>query len=494
MKIQKLDGNQLTLFLFVLCLVCGLDAVSLQADESRPNIVMILCDDLGFGDLSVNGHPHIRTPNLDKLAATGIRFTNFYSAAPVCSPSRVGLMTGRSPNRAGVYDWIPEFRGPKSDARERVHMQQHEVTLPQLLKQAGYSTCMAGKWHCNSSFNSPEQPQPDDAGFDHWLATQNNAGPSHENPVNYVRNGQQVGRIEGFSCQIAVNEVVGWLETQKKNHPDQPFFVYLPFHEPHEPVASPQDLVALYKDVAFSEDQAQYFANVHNVDLAVGRLIESLERMQLRENTIIVFSSDNGPETLNRYKNGNRSWGQTGILRGMKLHTHDGGFHVAGIMNWPAGIKEARVVNTAASSLDLLPTFCELADAIVPAERNLDGISLVPLLKTGEAPQRTQPLLWVYYNAINDARVAMRHGPWKVMARLNGGSFPRLENLTPENLKKAQAAELTDFEIYNLEQDPGETLNLVGRELSNEQELTTLLRKQYSALANDSFSWARQAR
>lgn len=494
MKIQKLDGKQFALFLFVLCLVCGLDTVSLQADESRPNIVMILCDDLGFGDLSVNGHPHIQTPNLDKLAATGIRFTNFYSAAPVCSPSRVGLMTGRSPNRAGVYDWIPEFRGPKSDARERVHMQQHEVTLPQLLKQAGYSTCMAGKWHCNSSFNSPEQPQPDDAGFDHWLATQNNAGPSHENPVNYVRNGQQVGRIEGFSCQIAVNEVVGWLEKQKENHPDQPFFLYLPFHEPHEPVASPQDLVTLYKDVAFSEDQAQYFANVHNVDLAVGRLIESLERMQLRKNTVIVFSSDNGPETLNRYKNGNRSWGQTGILRGMKLHTHDGGFHVAGIMNWPAGIKEARVVNTAASSLDLLPTFCELADARVPAERKLDGISLVPLLKSGEAPQRTQPLLWVYYNAINDARVAMRHGPWKVMARLNGGSFPRLENLTPENLKKAQAAELTDFEIYNLEQDPGETLNLVGRELSNEQELTALLRKQYSALTNDSFAWAPQAR
>ena len=481
--------KRLTVFLLTL-IMATIDMRSLlHAEESRPNIVIVLCDDLGFGDLGVNGHPHIQTPNLDRLAATGIRFTNFYSAAPVCSPSRVGLMTGRSPNRAGVYDWIPESKDPKSDARERVHMQRHEVTLPQLLKQAGYATCMAGKWHCNSRFNSPEQPQPNDAGFDHWLATQNNAGPSHENPVNYVRNGQRVGPMEGFSCQIAVGEAVGWLEKQKENNPEQPFFLYLPFHEPHEPVASPAELVAKYRDVAFTEDQAQYFANVHNVDLAVGLLLESLERMQLRENTIIVFSSDNGPETLNRYKTGHRSWGRTGILRGMKLHTHDGGFHVAGIMNWPTGIREPRVVTSAASSLDLLPTLCELARTSVPAERTLDGISLVSMFKTGEVPERTQPLLWVYYNAINDARVAMRHGPWKVLARLNGGEFPRLENLTPESLKKAQAAELTDFEIYNLEQDPGETLNLVGRELVQEQELTALLRTQYAALAADSFAW-----
>lgn len=484
-----MSKRRFRLFLLTLILA-SIDMTSLlHADETRPNIVIVLCDDLGFGDLSVNGHPHIRTPNLDRLAATGLRFTNFYSAAPVCSPSRVGLMTGRSPNRAGVYDWIPESKEPKSDARERVHLQRHEITLPQLLKQAGYATCMAGKWHCNSRFNSPEQPQPNDAGFDHWLATQNNAGPSHENPANYVRNGLRVGPLEGFSCQIAVGEVVGWLEKQKENHPDQPFFLYLPFHEPHEPVASPAELVAQYRDVALNEDQAQYFANVHNVDLAVGRLLESLERLQLRENTIIVFSSDNGPETLNRYKTGNRSWGRTGILRGMKLHTHDGGFHVAGIMNWPAGIREPRVVTSAASSLDLLPTFCELARTAVPPERTLDGISLASTFKTGEVPERTQPLLWVYYNAINDARVAMRHGPWKVLARLNSGKFPRMENLTPESLKKAQTAELTDFEVYNLEQDPGETLNLVGRERVHEQELKALLRAQYGALAADSFAW-----
>jgi len=461
-----------------------------MADE-RPNIVIILCDDLGFGDLGVYGHPHIQTDNLNRLAGEGIRFTNFYSAAPVCSPSRVGLMTGRSPNRAGVYDWIPESKQPQPDARDLVHLRREEVTLPQLLKNAGYATCMAGKWHCNSHFNSDDQPQPDDAGFDHWFSTQNNAAPSHENPTNYVRNGQRVGPLTGFSCQLAVDEAITWLTARQTEHPQQPFFVYLPFHEPHEPVASPSELVEKYRTVAFQEDQAQYFANVHNVDLATGRLVAALERMQLRENTVIIFSSDNGPETLNRYKTGNRSWGQTGLLRGVKLHTHDGGFHVAGIINWPAGIREGKVIDTAVSSLDLLPTLCELAGAPVPAERKLDGISLAPLFDGRDLPERRQPLLWTYFNAINDARVAMRHGPWKVLARINGGKFPRYENLTPARLAEVQTAELTDFEIYDTTTDPGETLNLAGRGLATEQQLTELLNSEYRALAGDSFAWSR---
>ncbi len=211
----------------------------LFAQDTRPNIVIILCDDLGYGDLASYGHPHISTPNLDKMAAEGIRFTNFYSTAPVCSPSRVGLLTGRSPNRAGIYDWIPSAKEPKPDAREQVHMRKEETTIPKLLKQAGYATAMVGKWHCNSNFNSIEQPQPIDAGFDHWMATQNNAAPSHENPKNFVRNGEEVGELEGYSCHIVVDEGIQWLENHTQQNPTQPFFLYLAFHEPHEPVASP---------------------------------------------------------------------------------------------------------------------------------------------------------------------------------------------------------------------------------------------------------------
>ncbi|MEZ6062433.1 MAG: sulfatase-like hydrolase/transferase [Planctomycetaceae bacterium] len=463
--------------------------LSSTVHAERPNIVIILCDDLGYGDLSIHEHPHIRTPNIDRLAGEGIRFTNFYSTAPVCSPSRVGLLTGRSPNRAGVYDWIPPANQPRPDAREQVHMRRGEVTVAHLLKNAGYATCLAGKWHCNSDFNGASQPQPGDAGFDHWMATQNNAAPSHENPANYVRNGNAVGRIEGYSCQIAADEAIAWLTRRREANPDKPFFIYLPFHEPHEPVASPPELVELYRDVAWHPDQAQFFANVHNVDLAVGKVVAALETLNVRNNTLIVFTADNGPETLNRYRTANRSWGTTGILRGMKLHTHDGGFHVAGIMNWPAKIRPGQVIDAPASALDLLPTACELAGTELPPNRPLDGISLVSLFESGSMPDRSKPLVWTYYNGINDARVAMRHGKWKVLARLNGGEFPRRENLIPDTLAEAKSAELSDFEIYNVQHDPGETQNLTDTDLPEQAQLIEALESGYRELVSDSPAW-----
>lgn len=487
-------------------------AGSLLAADPRPSIIVILCDDLGAGDLSCQGHPVIRTDCLDLLAAEGIRFTNFYSAAPVCSPSRTGLLTGRSPNRAGIYDWIPAVGerqarkagsekaekgradgGNRPDARDQVHLRREEITLPALLKAAGYDTCLSGKWHCNSRFNSPDQPQPGDFGFDHWFATQNNAGPSHHNPTNFVRNGSPTGPLEGYSCQLVVDEVVHWLKQRDTSTETPPFFAYLAFHEPHEPVASPPELVTRYQSKAANDDQAQYFANVHNVDRAVGRLLQQLDYLGVRQNTLIVFSSDNGPETLRRYVAGKRSWGTTGGLRGMKLHTHDGGFHVAGIMNWPAGIRPEQVSDVPASSLDLLPTLLQLAGVEPPPNHPLDGISLADLLLEGRTPQRSKPLLWAYYNAINDARVAMRHGPWKVLARLNGGQLPRYENLTPERLAEVQRAALTDLEIYNLTSDPGETLNLAGRGLAEEAELRELLQREYQELASDSPAWDPQS-
>jgi arylsulfatase A len=472
---------------FITLLHCGILATSAIAD--RPNIVIILCDDLGYGDLGVHGHPHIQTPNIDRLANQGIRFTSFYSTAPVCSPSRVGLLTGRSPNRAGVYDWIPEARQPRPDAREQVHMQKGEVTIAQLLKNAGYATCMAGKWHCNAAFNSPDQAQPHDAGFDHWMATQNNAAPSHENPVNYVRNGKPVGKIEGYSCQIAADEVINWLMAHTEERSEQPFFIYLPFHEPHEPVASPPELVEQYTGVTWHPDQAQYFANVHNVDLAVGKVVQTLQKLGVRDNTLIAFTSDNGPETLKRYRSANRSWGNTAHLRGMKLHTHDGGFHVAGIVNWPGGIKPGQVVDTPASALDLLPTACALADVPVPVHRSLDGVNLASLFITGQAPARKKPLVWAYYNGINAARVAMRHGQWKVLACLNGGSFPKRQNLTPTGLAEAKSARLTDFEIYDISADPGELSNLAGHDCAQQAELIARITSGYDELVNDSPAW-----
>ncbi len=475
--------------LSILCrplLLCfAIFAIDACAAE-RPNIVVFLCDDLGYGDLECYGHPHIKTPHLNRLAADGIRFTDFYSAAPVCSPSRVGLLTGRSPNRAGVYDWIPVGNRPRPDAREQVHMRATEITIPQLLRAAGYATCVAGKWHCNSKFNQSAQPQPGNFGFDHWLSTQNNAAPSHENPINFVRNGTAVGRMEGYSCQLVVDEAIQWLKGSAER--SKPFFIFLPFHEPHEPVASPPQLVKQYRDVAKTEDEAQYFANVGNVDAAVGRFVAALDELDLRENTLIVFTSDNGPETLNRYRNAFRSYGQPGPLRGMKLHTHEAGFRVVGIMNWRGRIKPNQTCSVPVSSLDFMPTFCQLAEADLPADLALDGTVFLPALDGRPIP-RDRPLVWAYYNAINQARVAMRDGKWKVLARLNGGKTRRLQNITTVTLPQVRDARLTDLEIYDMTTDMREQKNLAQTRPELAKQLGAKLDASYRQLVETSHVW-----
>ena len=455
----------------------GTEVVIADDGAGQPNIVVVLCDDLGYGDIECYGHPHIKTPHINKLATEGIRFTDFYSAAPVCSPARVGLLTGRSPNRAGVFDFIPGGRN--------IYMRSSEVTVAQLLKKAGYATCMSGKWHCNGKFNSANQPQPDSAGFDHWFGTQNNASPSHENPTNFVRNGKKVGVMEGFSCQLVVDEATTWLKAQQEKSPEQPFFMYVAFHEPHEPVASPKDLVQRYTPVAKNENEAQYFANVANVDVAVGRLMATLKDLDVDKNTLVVFTSDNGPETLNRYKRAKNSFGRATPLRGMKLWTTDAGFRVAGIMRWPERIKAGQVVSHPVSSLDFLPTFCELANTKPPADLVLDGTSFLPALEN-KAPLRPKPLIWIFYNALNQRRVAMRDGDWKIMAKLNIG---KLVNVTSENEAKVKAAELSDFQIFNISKDVGESNDLSASNPEKLAELTQRLKTQYQELLDGSHIW-----
>lgn len=448
----------------------------------RPNFVVLLCDDLGYGDLGCYDHPHIETPHLDALAAGGVRFTDCYSAAPVCSPSRVGLMTGRNPNRAGVYDWIPKAdgRGPA------VHMRAEEVTLPALLRDAGYRTAMAGKWHCNSRFNDPSQPQPGDAGFDHWLATQNNADPSHRNPTNFVRNGEPVGPVEAFSCQFVVDEAIDWVA----GLPDdgRPFFLYLAFHEPHEPVASPAHLVERYVPVAKTAEEAEYFANIANIDAAVGRLLARLDASGHREDTVVLFTSDNGPETLMRYSKAKRSYGRTGPLKGRKLHTTDGGVRVSGIASWPGRLPAGKTISAPVSSLDLFPTFCRLAGATIPAGLELDGIDLVGI-ENSDAYERDRPLLWAYYRALNERRVAMRHGNYKVLAKLEGGTLPLLKTVTAADIPLVRDARLTDIAIYDVTTDPSESLDLAAKDKRLAARLTAVLERAYAELVADSHVW-----
>ena len=447
---MKLNIAVVIAFVLLSVSAVKVDATEIDPAASKPNILVVLCDDLGYGDLECYGHPHIKTPELNKLASEGIRFTNFYSAAPVCSPARVGLLTGRSPNRAGVYDFIPGGRP--------IYMRSSEVTIPQLLKKQGYATCMSGKWHCNGKFNSANQPQPDAAGFDHWFGTQNNASPSHENPKNFVRNGKEVGQLEGFSCQLVADEAITWLKAQQEKDADQPFFMYVAFHEPHEPIASPKQLVEEYLPVSSTENEAQYFANVANMDSAVGKLMDALKELNIESDTLVVFTSDNGPETFNRYKRAKNSYGRATPLRGMKLWTTEAGFRVAGIMRWPGTIIPGQTVEHPVSSLDFLPTFCQLADTTPPADLELDGSSFLPALEN-KPVERSKPLLWIFYNALNERRVAMRDGDWKVLAKLD---IDKAINVTSENEAKIKAAEISDVQIFRVTDDIGENNDLAA--------------------------------
>ena len=250
----------------------------------RPNFVIVLCDDLGYGDLACYGHPVIQTPNLDRFAEEGMKFTDCYTAAPVCSPARTGMLTGRTPNRCGIYTYLPEG--------STAHMKPSEITIASLLRAAGYQTCHVGKWHCNGKFNSPEQPQPDDHGFDHWFSTQNNARPNHLNPQNFARNGEYTGTLEGYSSTLIADEAIAWLDQIES---DKPFCLFVWFHAPHVPIATGESFTGMYPDTGIRE-KSIYYGNVTQMDYEFGRLMQTLDRKNLRDDTFVFYTSDNGPE------------------------------------------------------------------------------------------------------------------------------------------------------------------------------------------------------
>ena len=360
--------------------------------KPRPNVVVLLSDDLGYGDIGCYLGP-VKTPTLDGLAAQGVRFTDFYSGAAVCSPSRATLLTGRHHIRAGVYSWI-------ENESNRSHLLERETTLAEILRGAGYATAHFGKWHLGLPSKTMKKPTPADHGFDYWFATDNNAQPSHRNPRNFIRNGKDVGALEGFSCQLLVDEAIHWLDHDRDAQ--KPFFLNIWFHEPHNPLGSPAELASAYGGATV--DGAVYSGTIDNTDRAIGRLLSKLQSLGAPEDTLIIYSSDNGSLRKDR----------VGGLRGKKGDNWEGGIRVPGIFSWPGHIPAARVESTPAGLVDVLPTVCGLLGLDLPAV-HLDGTDLSGLL-TGrpESFLRAQPLFW----HLPKARpiVAMRDGDWSLVA------------------------------------------------------------------------------
>ena len=357
--------------------------------RKRPNVVTLLVDDLGYRDIGCYGGP-VKTPVLDKLAAEGVRFTDFHSGAPVCSPSRATFLTGRNHIRAGVYSVL-------SEQRHRMHLLRSETTLAEVLKDAGYGTAHFGKWHLGMPVNNRDNPTPAEHGFDYWFGLVNGAHPSHKDPTNFLRNGKPVGPMKGYSCQLVVDEAIDWLD--KKRDADAPFFINLWFNEPHAVIAAPDEIVSRYG--ALNDQAAIYNGTIDNTDRAIGRLVAKLEQLGELDNTIIHYSSDNGSYRQDR----------CGKLRGKKGSHHEGGHRVPGIFYWRGKIPGGRIEKEPAGAVDLLPTICGLLGIDKPKDVFLDGSDLTPLLTRTGSFERHQPLFWM-----NGSTMAMRMGDHTLLA------------------------------------------------------------------------------
>lgn len=372
--------------------------------RDRPNIVIITADDLGYGDLASYGHPNIRTPHLDRLADTGQRWTSFYAQAPVCSPSRAALLTGRVHLRSGMFGRRTGVFFPDSLAG----LPAEEVTLAEALRDQGYATGIVGKWHLG---HLPEY-LPTRHGFDSWLGIPysndmdwnlpeglTNRTAYFDPQIDYwqvplIRN---EGEIERPADQTTVTqryaeEAVSFIES----HQDEPFFLYLPHTMPHMP---------LFRSAPFEghSSAGTYGDVIEEVDAAVGRVVETIERLGLAANTLVVFTSDNGPWTSFETHGGS-----AGPLRHGKGTTFEGGMRVPGIFWWPGTIEPA-VIQDIGSAMDLFTTSIALAGGVAPQDRPIDGVDISPvLLGTGPTPRDTM----AYYRM--GELFAFRQGAHKV--------------------------------------------------------------------------------
>lgn len=425
--------------------------------ENRPNVILVMADDHGWGDTGYNGHPFAKTPHLDQMASEGLRFSRWYAAAPVCSPTRGSCLTGRHPSRYGIH-----FANVG-------RLEPREVCLAEVLGDKGYATGHFGKWHLGSLTTSVKEANrggagseavyspPWDNGFDTCFSTESKVptfdpmtkpplesreakgGPGGFYGTHYWTGPEQqvpIGQLKGDDSKLIMDRAIDFIDQASEK--ESPFLAVIWFHAPHTPVVADQAHRDLYPNHPFGEYGKHYHGCITAMDEQIGRLRSQLKKSGVSENTMLWYSSDNGPESS--AKDGA---GTAGLFRGRKRSLYDGGIHVPGLLVWPSKIKEARVTELPCVSSDYFPTVLDALKMRLP-DRPYDGISLMPLIN-GQMTNRDQPI-----GFLSRKQVAWVANEYKLYSKDSGETW----------------------ELYNLKIDPSEQTDLAAKENGRVQSMS----------------------
>lgn len=393
---------------------------------AAPNVVLVMTDDQGWFDLGFNGNPHIATPNLDRLAAESVRFTRFY-AEPVCTPTRAGLMTGRCYLRTGAND---TYMGHDT-------MSAGEITLGQVFQRQGYRTALFGKWHLGRY----RRYHPNQRGFDEFLGFwQYGFMNRYDDPDDIFWNAAPVAAT-GYITDVITDGAIEFL----KSRGDQPFFLYVAYNAPHSPHIVPDAEIEPYLKRGLPLSEARIYGMITRIDRNIGRLLAQVDQQGLRENTVVLFLTDNGG-TSRTFKAG---------LRGNKASVYEGGIRVPLLARWPGRFPAGASVAALGHVTDLFPTLCDLIGAAAPADRPLDGRSLLPLMRAGQGASPHEYLYhqWTRVRPDPDRNWAVQDGRWK----------------------------LVEGALYDLPADPGEERDVAAEH----PEIVTKLRERFLTWFHD---------
>jgi len=452
----------------------------------KPNVIVVLLDDSGYGDFSHTGNPTVDTPNLTRMVREGANFQQFYSASPACTASRYGLLTGRNPRRSGLGSWVIS----PTDSR---YIHPNEVTIAEGLKQRGYATGMFGKWHLgtpNPSNSNTTNALPLAHGFDRWLGT--NVSHDYTSGAHLMKGpsavNQPVAGYEFIAQNIASNvpvmesltgryadAAIGFIHEKK----DEPFFIYLAPNMPHLAVHVPDEFKGKSR-------RGLYGDCIEEIDHHLGRVRAALEQDGISQNTLLIFASDNGPWIRFQDTASDPQYGEARFLIGSALpfrdgkgSTWEGGVRVPGVWCWPGTIPPATVVRQPASTLDVLPTVFALAGQALPTGRTLDGRDVRPLLNPTLYPGSVPEFIYIYTGNSDNSIYGARKGPWKIHTRLysqTGNNY---------GFTASTASPL----LFNVEQDPSERVNQATGQAAKITELKSVIDAFNASVAAEGTFW-----